>query len=146
MSFAAVGASILSSVYAAPLAQNQFKPSSTSQSTAPSSTAVAFLNDGFPSPNPAQLLAIEELAHGTIPNGPPPAKGAISAQGILNLQFVNYNENLEVNFFSSLLHNITTNVDGFKISDNKERDFVIEVITAVLAVSLLLLSSLDDPF
>jgi hypothetical protein len=143
MSFVAVGASILSSVYAAPVAQNQqFKPSSSVvTSAAPSSTVVPFINDGFPAPSAAQLLAIEELAHGTLSNAPPPPPGAISAQGITNLQLVNFNENFEVAFFGSLLHNITTNVHGFEISDSKERNFVIEVITAVLAVSLCARSS-----
>jgi hypothetical protein len=124
MSFVAVGASILSSVYAAPVA-----------SSAPATNAVPFSNDGFPTPSASQLLAIEELAHGTLSNAPPPPKGAISAQGITNQQLVNYNENFEVAFFGSMLHNITTNVSGFTFSDSKERDFVIEVITAVLAVS-----------
>jgi len=133
MSFVAVGASILSTVYGAPMAQNQYKPSSSVASTAPSSTVVPFVNDGFPAPSAEQLLAIEELAHGTIPNGPPPPPNTISADGITSLEFINFNENFEVAFFSSLLHNITTNVNGFQISDHKERDFVIEVITAVLA-------------
>ncbi|KAF2430137.1 late sexual development protein [Tothia fuscella] len=84
-------------------------------------------------PNNQQLQKIEELAHGTLPNGPPPPPGAISAEGITNLQLVEFNENFEVAFFSSLLFNVTTNVSGFEISDSKQRDFVIEVLTAVLA-------------
>jgi hypothetical protein len=125
MSFVAVGASLLSAVYAAPVAT----------SAAPSSTVVPFVNNGFPSPSAAQLLAIEELAHGTLPNGPPPPPGAISAEGITNLQLINFNENFEVAFFASLLNNVTTNVAGFQISDATEKNFVIEVLTAVLAVS-----------
>jgi hypothetical protein len=123
MSFVAVGASLLSAVYAAPVAT----------SAAPSSTVVPFVNNGFPSPSAAQLLAIEELAHGTLPNGPPPPPGAISAEGITNLQLINFNENFEVAFFASLLNNVTTNVAGFQISDATEKNFVIEVLTAVLA-------------
>jgi len=127
MSFVAVGASILSTVYALPVAQSSVAPA------APSSTVIPFVNNGFPAPSSAQLLAIEELAHGTLPNGPPPPPGAISAQGITNLQLVNFNENFEVAFFASLLNNVTTNVAGFQISDATERNFVIEVLTAVLA-------------
>jgi hypothetical protein len=135
MSFVAVGASILSTVYAAPVAQPQHTPSSSVATAAPSSTVIPFVNNGFPAPSAAQLLAIEELAHGTLPNGPPPPPGAISAQGITNLQLINFNENFEVAFFASLLNNVTTNVAGFEISDATERNFVIEVLTAVLAVS-----------
>jgi hypothetical protein len=130
MSFVAVGASILSTVYALPVAQSSVAPA------APSSTVIPFVNNGFPAPSSAQLLAIEELAHGTLPNGPPPPPGAISAQGITNLQLINFNENFEVAFFASLLNNVTTNVSGFQISDATERNFVIEVLTAVLAVSI----------
>jgi hypothetical protein len=144
MSFAAVGATLLSTVvYGAPT--GDFKPSSSvsykasstsySSSSYSSSTSVPFVNNGFPTPNNDQLLNIEELAHGTLPNGPPPPPGAISADGITNLQFIEFNENFEVAFFSSLLHNVTANVDGFKIQDTKQRDFVLEVLTAVLAVS-----------
>ena len=93
-------------------------------------------NDGFPAPNPSQLKLIENLAHGTLPDGSPPPPGAISAEGITNLQFVEFNENFEVAFFSSLLYNVTSNVPGFEIKDNEYRNFVLEVLIAVLAVSL----------
>jgi len=103
---------------------------SVSSSTA-TGTAIPFVNDGFPTPNAAQLLAIEELAHGTLPNGTPPP--TISPEGITNLQFINFNENFEVAFFSSLIHNISTNAPGFQINDDKEKTFILEVLIAVLA-------------
>jgi hypothetical protein len=159
-SFAAVGASLLSTVvYGAP--QYNYKSSGSSSSVAYSATSSAYksgsssvsygatstsyggssggstsipnVNDGFPTPNDDQLRKIEELAHGTLPNGPPPPPGTLSAQGITNLQLVEFNENFEVAFFSSLIHNVTTNVPGFEIKDSKQRDFVIEVLIAVLA-------------
>jgi hypothetical protein len=122
ISFAVAGASFLSTVSAAPTPQ---------ASAAPVANVVPFSDAGFPTPNPAQLITIEQLAHGTLPNGTPPPM--ISSQGITNLQLVNFNENFEVAFFGSLLHNVTTNVSGFQIQDPKERDIVVEALTAILA-------------
>jgi len=139
MSFAVAGASLLSTVLAAPTGQSsaQYKPSSVSSyssysaTAAPSSTVIPNVNDGFPMPNDQQLLKIEELAHGTLPNGNPPP--TISEEGITNLQFIEFNENFEVAFLSSLIHNITANVPGFQFKDSKQKDFVLEVLIAVLA-------------
>jgi hypothetical protein len=94
-------------------------------------TNIDFLNDGFPNPNDKQLLAIEELAHGTLPNGPPPP--SLSTQGGINFQFLQFNEEFEVAFFADLLHNITTNVPGYEIKGDEQQKLVIEIITAVLA-------------
>jgi hypothetical protein len=122
ISFAIAGASFLSTVSAAPVAQS---------SPAPSTNVIPFSDAGFPDPNAAQLLAIETIAHGTLPNGAPPPM--ISQNGITNLQLVNLNENSEVAFFGSLIHNITINAPGFQIQDPKERDFILEALVAVLA-------------
>jgi len=106
---------------------------SISHSAVATATSVPFSDPGFPTPNDDQLAKIEETAHGTLPNAPPPPPGALSAEGITNIQFVNFNENFEVAYFGSLLHNVTTNVPGFEIKDHKERDFIIEILSAVLA-------------
>jgi hypothetical protein len=123
ISFAIAGASLFSSVSCAPVAQTS--------APAPAANAIPFVADGFPTPNAAQLLAIEQLAHGTLPNGSPPPM--ISANGITNLEFINFNENFEVAFFASLIHNVTTNVAGFQIQDQTERAFILEALTAVFA-------------
>jgi len=101
--------------------------------SAPVSSAVS--NDGFPTPSAAQLQTIEQTAQGTLPNGGPPPAGAVDAQGITNFQLINFNENFEVAFFKSLVNNITTNVQGFQIQNDKERDFVLKSLNAVVAVS-----------
>ncbi|QDS70671.1 hypothetical protein FKW77_001237 [Venturia effusa] len=116
--FAIAGASFLPALLAAPVAQA-------------STNAVPFSSPGFPNPNAAQLLAIEVQAHGTLPDGSPPTM--ISANGITNLQLIEFNENFEVAFFGSLLNNITTNVPGFEINDPKDRGIVIDALTAILA-------------
>src|ERR1700753_987033 len=98
----------------------------------PSSTAPA---DGFPTPSADQLTTIEKLAQGTLPNGGPPPPGAVNAEGIKNFQLINFNENFEVAFFKSLVYNVTENVSGFVIADQRERDFVLKSLNAVVAVS-----------
>jgi hypothetical protein len=96
-------------------------------------SSVPSINDGVPTPNNDQLLKIEERAHGTLPNSSPPPPSTISPEGITNLQLVQFNENIESAFFRSLLSNVTSNVPGFEIKDTEQRDFVIDVLTAVLA-------------
>jgi hypothetical protein len=141
LSTALTGASLIASALAAPA--YSAVPSYTKQSDA---SATAFpLADGFPAPSTDQLRAIELLAHGTLPNGAPPPPGSISQDGITNLQLIQFNENFEVAFFSSLLFNVTTNVTGFEIADKVERDFVLEVLIAVLAVRLRLPSPFPHP-
>jgi len=133
---ALTGASFFSAAFAAPAAvpsgagYGSAHPSG-SQSYAPSSTVVPFVNDGFPNFSPQQLQAVDIIAHGTDPNGPPPP--SLSQQGGVNLQFIEFNENFEVAFFASLLHNITTGVSGFEITDSSQKQFIISAITAVLA-------------
>lgn len=127
LQFAVAGASLFSGAFAAPVAQ---APTG-SGSAAASSTVIPFVNDGFPNLSAQQLQAVELIAHGTLPNGAPPP--SLSAQGGVNLQFIEFNENFEVAFFGSLLHNITTGVGGFEISDASQKTFIIQAITAVLA-------------
>ncbi|RHZ59779.1 hypothetical protein CDV55_106778 [Aspergillus turcosus] len=101
------------------------------------------LPDGMPFPSPDQLREIERRAHGTLPNTPLPNN--ISWLGIVNLQWVAFNENFEMSFFNSLLHNVTNNVPGYEIPDEEDgkneedaedaedRDMVIRSLTAILA-------------
>ncbi|KAF7155494.1 hypothetical protein CNMCM6106_004640 [Aspergillus hiratsukae] len=95
------------------------------------------LPDNLPFPSPSQIRDIERRAHGTLPNTPPPNN--ISRQGIVNLQWIAFNENFEVAYFNSLLHNVTNNVTGYEIPDEEDdedaedRDLVIRSLTAILA-------------
>jgi hypothetical protein len=107
-----IGSSLFSSVLCAPMVQA----------------------DGFPSPDSAQLLTIEKTALGTLSNGPAPPAGALDAEGIKNFQLIELNENFEVAFFKSVLYNVTNWVEGFQWQE--ERDFVINVLKTVVAVSL----------
>lgn len=91
------------------------------------------LPDGLPFPSRKQLKKIEKKARGTLPNMPLPDE--ISEEGIVSLQLIAFNENMEVAFFTELLKNITNDVPGYHISDERDRDFAIMSLTAIQGVS-----------
>ncbi|RFU35455.1 hypothetical protein B7463_g847, partial [Scytalidium lignicola] len=77
------------------------------------------LPNGFPNPNADELKEIELLAHGSLPNGPPPPK--LSDDTFTSLRLINFAEMTEVAFFSELLANVTNNVPGYRREDIPER-------------------------
>jgi hypothetical protein len=91
------------------------------------------LSNGFPKvANPSsQLTAIEQQAHGTLPNGSPPP--SITADTETSLELIAFNELFEVAFFTELLNNVTNNVPGYQFNDNDARNVVITALTAVQA-------------
>jgi hypothetical protein len=91
------------------------------------------LSNGFPKvANPSsQLTAIEQQAHGTLPNGPPPP--SITADTETSLELIAFNELFEVAFFTELLSNVTNNVTGFQFNDGRARNVVITALTAIQA-------------
>lgn len=91
------------------------------------------LSNGFPKvANPSsQLTAIEQQAHGTLPNGPPPP--SITADTEASLELIAFNELFEVAFFTELLSNVTNNVTGFQFADSNKRNTVITALTAIQA-------------
>ncbi|KAK3695720.1 hypothetical protein B0T22DRAFT_534506 [Podospora appendiculata] len=88
-------------------------------------------DDGFPSPSAQQLRTIADLADGTLSNAPAPAKLAPSS--LTAFQLIAFNELFEVAFFSSLVHNITTNVPGFQLPSDAKRDELLDILETVLA-------------
>src|SRR4030081_3858728 len=100
---------------------------STVVSAAPFSFPLA---NGFPTvANPAD---IEKQAHGSLPNGPPPA--SITDDTLTSLRLIAFNELAEVAFFTELIANITNKVSGYdNIGDDKTRDFILAALTAVQA-------------
>ena len=91
------------------------------------------LGNGFPNVAPVsqEQLNIQTQAHGSLPNGPPPAPP--TQDSITSLQLIAFNELFEVAFFTELLANITNNVDGYCIDHADARDFIIEALIAVQA-------------
>jgi hypothetical protein len=55
------------------------------------------LKNGFPNVEQAAIIEIQDGAHGTLPNGPPPP--ALSPEGVTNLKLIALNELFEVAFF-----------------------------------------------
>lgn len=88
--------------------------------------------DGFPNPSASQLAAIQVVADGQLSNAPPPPK--LAASSLTAFQLIAFNENFEVAFFSSLIQNITDDVDGFKLEATEKKE-VLNVLTTVKAVS-----------
>ena len=94
------------------------------------------LPDGFPQPNPAQLLAIEEEAGGYLGTGPIPTninELKLTPAAITSLELLANNEYFEVALFSQLLSNITQNIPGYGVDSIAplDRDQVIKAITAI---------------
>jgi hypothetical protein len=89
------------------------------------------LSNGFPnitSPS-TQLTIIQDKAHGSLPNGPPPPN--ITNNTLTSLQLIAFNELFEVAFFTELISNITNNTDGYRIQDGTARSFILKTLTAV---------------
>jgi hypothetical protein len=91
------------------------------------------LSNGFPTLSPQALEDVQAAAHGTLPNGGAPPNGTISDLGITSIQLINFNENFEAFFFSSLVSNITNRVSGFDIQNDDERNYILEALNAVVA-------------
>ena len=90
------------------------------------------LPDGMPYPSPSDLEMIEENAHGTLPNTPPPP--SLSEGGITNLKLIAFNELFEVAFFHQLITNITHKVPGYRFSEEDDYDYVLKGLKVILAV------------
>ncbi|KAK0671721.1 hypothetical protein QBC41DRAFT_315409 [Cercophora samala] len=86
--------------------------------------------DGFPNPNATQLEFIQDMADGTLSDAPPPP--SLNESSIPIFQLINFNENFEVAFFTSLIKNITTDEPGFTLPAEK-KDEILEILVTVLA-------------
>jgi hypothetical protein len=88
------------------------------------------LADGFPTPSPEALKAINLDAQGSLSNG----KGATNLQddSITNLQLIALNELFEVAFFTELLYNVTNKVHGYDLGNGQ--GYITKALTAVVAV------------
>jgi hypothetical protein len=89
------------------------------------------LSNGFPViANPSGALTdIEKAAHGSLPNGNPPA--TVTPDTLTSLQLIAFNELAEVAFFTELIANITNKVDGY--NDIGDVDYVLKALIAVQA-------------
>jgi hypothetical protein len=92
------------------------------------------LSNGFPDIQSGSqaLNAIEDQAHGLLPNGPPPATPP-AADDLTSLRLIAFNELWEVAFFTELLANITNNVVGYQFQDASQKQTLVDAITAIQA-------------
>lgn len=88
-------------------------------------------NDGFPNPSKDQVKDIANKAGGLLPDGPLPTE--LGNGSTVAFQLINANELFETAYFSSLLKNITDEVDGYK-SDNKAE--LVKIFSTIVAVSM----------
>ncbi|KAJ4333954.1 hypothetical protein N0V87_007213 [Didymella glomerata] len=86
------------------------------------------LQNGFPNPNRDGEITIQDGAHGTLPNGPPPP--ALSAEGITNLKLIALNELFEVAFFTELIYNVTNKVSGYDLGMG--HDYMLDSLNAIV--------------
>lgn len=102
-------------------------------SAAPFSFTNNPIGNSFPTPIPSQVPDIEAQAHGSLPNGAPPA--TVNADTITSLQAIASQEAFEVAYFHSLLENVTNSApgDGYHFNEPKERSYVIASLTAIQA-------------
>lgn len=86
------------------------------------------LQNGFPNPNRDGEITIQDGAHGTLPNGPPPP--ALSAEGVTNLKLIALNELFEVAFFTELIYNVTNKVSGYDLGMG--HDYMLDSLNAIV--------------
>ena len=86
------------------------------------------LTNGFPKPDRDGEITIQDGAHGTLPNGPPPP--ALSAEGTTNLKLVALNELFEVAFFTELIYNVTNKVSGYDLGMG--HDYMLDSLNAIV--------------
>ncbi|KAJ4985745.1 sexual development protein [Stagonosporopsis vannaccii] len=86
------------------------------------------LQNGFPNPNRDGEITIQDAAHGTLPNGPPPP--ALSAEGVTNLKLIALNELFEVAFFTELIFNVTNKVSGYDLGMG--HDYMLDSLNAIV--------------
>lgn len=111
---------ITSSVFAAPHGKRQ--------STLSPDGSYFPLQNGFPNPNRDGQITIQDGAHGTLPNGPPPA--ALSADGMTSLKLIALNELFEVAFFTELIYNVTNKVSGYDLGLGY--DYMLDSLNAIV--------------
>ncbi|KAG8673532.1 hypothetical protein FPOAC2_06977 [Fusarium poae] len=77
-------------------------------------------SNGFPNPDADQLNAINLQAGGKLPGAPLPT--SLGDGSTTAFQLIAFNELFETAYFSSLLYNVTHEVEGFKVDGDKRAE------------------------
>lgn len=80
--------------------------------------------------SPEQIKVVEEEARGSLPNSAPPPK--LEPSSLTAFQLIQFNEQFEVAFFSSMLENVTNGGPGWETT---EKDKMVDALKVVVAVS-----------
>ncbi|GKT41586.1 uncharacterized protein ColSpa_01767 [Colletotrichum spaethianum] len=75
-----------------------------------------------------EIKIVEEDARGSLPNSAPPPK--LEPSSLTTFQLIQFNEQFEVAFFSSMLENVTNGGDGWDVT---EKDKLVETLKIVVA-------------
>ncbi|OHE94383.1 late sexual development protein [Colletotrichum orchidophilum] len=78
--------------------------------------------------SPEQIKVVEEEARGTLPNSAPPPK--LEPSSLTAFQLIQFNEQFEVAFFTSMLENVTNGGPGW---DTTEKDRMVDALKVVVA-------------
>jgi hypothetical protein len=89
------------------------------------------LANGFPNLNATALQKVFSIAGGTAPNGPLPT--SLTLTGAKTFQVIALNEFFEVAYFTELLFNITSGVQGY---ENGDKASIKEALTVIINACL----------
>ncbi|KAJ0300178.1 hypothetical protein COL5a_003845 [Colletotrichum fioriniae] len=78
--------------------------------------------------SPEQIKVVEEEARGSLPNSAPPPK--LEPSSLTAFQLIQFNEQFEVAFFSSMLENVTNGGPGWETT---EKDKMVDALKVVVA-------------
>ncbi|KAK1985869.1 late sexual development protein [Colletotrichum cereale] len=78
--------------------------------------------------SPEDIKKVEQAARGSLPNSAPPPK--LEKSSLTAFQLIQFNEQFEVAFFSSMLENVTNGGDGWYTAD---KDKLVETLKVVVA-------------
>ncbi|KAK1990783.1 late sexual development protein [Colletotrichum falcatum] len=78
--------------------------------------------------SPEDIKKVEQEARGSLPNGAPPPK--LEKSSLTAFQLIQFNEQFEVAFFSSMLENVTKGENGW---DSPDKDKIVETLKVVVA-------------
>ncbi|KAF6801241.1 sexual development protein [Colletotrichum sojae] len=78
--------------------------------------------------SPEQIREVEQAARGSLPNSAPPSK--LEASSLTAFQLIQFNEQFEVAFFSSMLENVTKGEPGWETTEKEKMLDALKVVVA----------------
>lgn len=79
--------------------------------------------------SPEQIKIVETTARGTLPNSAPPPK--LEPSSLTAFQLIQFNEQFEVAFFTSMLENVTMGGPGWETTEKEKLMDSLKIVVAV---------------